>query len=179
MRVILIILLASISIGSASQTNLEAISSSIDSLTKQSLSKIYNNKIKIQTEYSELVDRIESSFKSLDSNYIITTHSKYGTLFSLDTIKIEYNYVNSTRTIRLVANIQTLADDNIVDYSIPYIFTDSIDIDNISRIEDESFPFTKGKLIKESSFGDDALEPAIFVGSAVIIIYLLFTVRSS
>jgi hypothetical protein len=96
----------------------------------------------------------------------------------LDTIQIEYNAANSIRTVRLVANIQTLADDNIVSYTIPYIYTDTIDTDNISRIEDESFPFTKGILIEESSFWDDALEPAIFVGSAAVIIYLLFTVRS-
>lgn len=179
MRTILIILVMSCTIAVASPTNLEVITNSIDSLAKQSTANIYNKKIKIHSEYIELIDKLESSYEKQDSNYQVTNSTQYGTLISLDTIQIEYNATNNIRTVRLVANIQTLADDNIVSYTFPYIYTDTIDTDNISRIEDESFPFTKGKLIEESSFWDDALEPAIFVGSAAIIIYLLFTVRSS
>ncbi len=179
MRELLIILIAATSIGTASPTNLEVITNSIDSLAQKSIVNIYNKKLKIHSEYSELLDKLESSYNKLDSNYQITNSNQYGTLISLDTIQIEYNQATSLRTVKLVANIQTLADDNIVSYTLPYIFTDTIDTDNISRIEDESFPFTKGKLIEESSFWDDALEPALFVGSAAVIIYLLFTVRSS
>lgn len=179
MRTLLVILIASYTIGNASPTNLEVITNSIDSLSKKSVANIYNKKIKIRSEYSELLDKIESSYKKIDSNYQITNSSQYGTLISLDTIQIEYNEANGLRTIRLVANIQTLADDNIVDYTIPYIYRDTIDIANIARIEDESFAFTKGRLIEHSSFWDDALEPAVYVGAAAVIIYLLFTVRSS
>lgn len=179
MKTLLIVLLASYSIGIASPTNLEVISNSIDSLSKKSIANIYNKKLKIHSNFSPLIDKLESSYKSLDSSYQITNSTQYGTLISLDTIQIHYNETNSTRTIRIVANIQTLADDNIVDYTIPFAYTDTIDIDNIARLEDESFPFTKGVLIQESSFWDDAIEPVVFIGSAAVIIYLLFTVRSS
>ncbi len=179
MRTLLVILIASYSIGIASPTNLEVITSSIDSLAKDSQTKLYNKKIKIRSEYSPLIDKLESSYKKLDSNYQITNSSQYGTLISLDTIQIVYNEVTGIRTVRLIANIQTLADDNIVDYTIPYIYTDTVDIANIARLEDESFPFTNGQLIEHSSFWDDAIEPVVFVGAAAIIIYLLFTVRSS
>lgn len=179
MRTLLVILIASYSMGYASPTNLEVITNSIDSLAQKSTANIYNKKIKIRSEYSELLDKAESSYKEIDSSYQITNSSQYGTLISLDTIQIEYNEENSTRTIRLVANIQTLRGDNIVDYTIPYIYTDTIDIANIVHLEHNSYPFTKGRLIEHSSFWNDALEPAVYVGAAAVIIYLLFTVRSS
>ncbi|MER3329251.1 MAG: hypothetical protein RIF34_06690 [Candidatus Kapaibacterium sp.] len=179
MKILIIVFLVSCSIGNASPTNLEVISNSIDSLAKKSNTYIYNEKIKIRSNYSQLLDKLESSYKKLDSSYQITNSSQYGTLISLDSIQIEYEEANKTRTVRLVANIQTLADDNIVDYTIPFTYTDTIEIANLALIEDETFPFTKGKLIEHSSFWDDAIEPVIFVGSAAVIIYLLFTVRSS
>jgi hypothetical protein len=165
--------------GYASPTNLEVITNSIDSLAKKSSANIYNKKIKIRSEYGELLDKLESSFKKLDSGYQITNSSQYGTQISLDTIQIEYNEATSIRTVRLVANIQTLRDDDIVDLTIPYIYTDSIDVANIGGLENKSYSFTKGQLIEHSSFWDDALEPAVYVGAAAVIIYLLFTVRSS
>lgn len=179
MKTLFIVLLASYSLGNAAPTNLEVISNSIDSIAQISKSHIFNNRIKIQSEFNPLLDKLETSFSKLDSNYQITNSSPYGTLISLDTIQINYEEATNSRTIRIVANIQTLADDNIVDYTVPFIYKDSIDTDNISSIEDESFTFTKGVLIEESSFWDDALEPVVFVGSAAVIIYLLFTVRSS
>jgi hypothetical protein len=169
----------SYSISVATPTNLEVIINSIDSLAQKSKVNINNNNLKLHSEYSDLFDKLESSYKNLDSNYQITNSTKYGTLISLDTIQIEYNTANSTRTIRLVANIQTLDDSIIASYTTPYIYTDTIDTDNINQFENESYLFTKGRLIEESSFWDDAIEPAIYVGSAVVIIYLLFTVRSS
>ena len=179
MRAIFIVLIMSYSISVATPTNLEVIINSIDSLAQKSKANINNKNLKLHSEYSDLFDKLESSYKNLDSNYQITNLTKYGTLISLDTIQIEYNTANSTRTIRLVANIQTLDDDNIVSYTIPYIYTDTVDTDNTNQFENESYPFTKGRLIEESSFWDDAIEPAIFVGSAAVVIFLLFTVRSS
>lgn len=179
MRAIFIVLIMSYSISVATPTNLEVIINSIDSLAQKSKVNINNKNLKLHSEYNDLFDKLESSYKNLDSNYQITNSTKYGTLISLDTIQIEYNTVNSTRTIRLVANIQTLDDDKIVSYTIPYIYTDTINTDNTNQFENESYPFTKGRLIEESSFWDDAIEPAIFVGSAAVVIFLLFTVRSS
>ena len=179
MKTLLVILIASYSMGYASPTNLEVITNSIDSLAQKSTANIYNKKIKIRSEYSELFDKLESSYKKLDSSYQITNSSQYGTQISLDSIQIEYNEATSIRTVRLVANIQSLIGDNIVDYAIPYIYTDTIDVANIARLENKSYPFTKGRLIEHSSFWDDALEPAVYVGAAAVILYLLFTVRSS
>lgn len=178
MKLLILIIFGSYSLVFASPTNLEVIINSIDSIAIKSEPMIFKKSIKIQSEFQELVDRIESSYKNLDSNYVVTNSNQYGASISLDSIQINYNESDGTRTIKLIANLQSLADDNIVSYQIPVLYSDTIEVENISRIEDESFPFTKGNLLEESSIWNDVLEPVVFVGSSAIIIYLLFTVRS-
>jgi hypothetical protein len=60
------------------------------------------------------------------------------------------------------------------------IFIDKISKDDINYIEDSEFQFDKAILQKEkSSFWKKYLEPIIIVGSSLITVLLLFTVRSS
>lgn len=178
MKYILLFIIISATLVASTPTNLQIISNSIDSIAIKSIPKIYNKKLKVLSKFAPIAEKLESALLREDSTLIITNENNFGTKIVLDSILIEYIESTNERRITLVAHITTLADDNIVEFMIADTNTDTINTDNISRIEDESFPFTNGKLIEESSFWDDVLEPAVFIGAAGIIVYLLFTVRS-
>lgn len=175
--IFLIIAFSSIAFGSP-ETNLEVILSQIDSLAGEAQTKIYNKKIKTLTNFSALKDKLETSLKELDTAVVITNGDKYGTSVNLDSIAIVYDEESGTRQINTSLYIQTLADDNIVEYRVTNNYRDTIDLDLVSQLENTNFSFTKGIWVGESSFWDDVWEPAAYVGGAAVIIYLLFTVRS-
>lgn len=178
MKYILLLIFVASTLVASQPTNLQVISNSIDSIVAKSTSKIYNKKIKIKSKYDVIAEKLESELLKVDSSLIITKGESYGTQIVLDSIYIEYKKSTNERLIFLIAQITTLADDNIVSFTIPELFKDTINTDIISQIEDETFPFTKGKMIEKSSFWDDAIEPVVYVGAAAVIVYLLFTVRS-
>lgn len=178
MKLILLLIFFYLPLVATPPTNLQIISNSIDSIASKSLTKIYNKKINIQSRYEPITDKLSSTFLRLDSNFILVGSKSYKSQITLDTIIISYNEATGERNITLTAYITTLADDNIVVFPVSQTYKDTIDINSISTLEDESYPFTKGILVEESSFWDDVLEPAVYVGTAAIIIYLLFTVRS-
>lgn len=65
-------------------------------------------------------------------------------------------------------------------YSNEYEYSDIIDLSNITSIENENYPITKGKINKqESSFFDDLIEPIIITGTIAVSVILLFTIRSN
>lgn len=160
------------------KTNLEIVLDQIDSLAVKAQQKIYNKKIRPLTEYTTLKDKLESSLRNLDTAIVITNADNYGTSVNLDSISIVYEEESGTRQINTSLYIITLNDDHIVEYRVSTSYQDTIDLDLTSELEDESFEFTKGVRIEESSFWDDVWEPAAYVGGAAVIIYLLFTVRS-
>lgn len=55
--------------------------------------------------------------------------------------------------------------------------TDTIQVDQIQSLENESFPFTKGEIPPEP-FLDSIIEPVIAIGVAAISIFLFFSQRS-
>ena len=57
------------------------------------------------------------------------------------------------------------------------IISDTLLFDNVSKIENGAFPFTKGNLPDEPFFYS-VLEPIIYVGVTISVIYLLFITRS-
>lgn len=54
---------------------------------------------------------------------------------------------------------------------------DIIKVDEIERLENRSFPFTRGELPPEA-FMSSLIEPIIVVGAAAIVVILFFSVRS-
>lgn len=61
----------------------------------------------------------------------------------------------------------------------PFSFSsvDTVRVDEVKNLEDESIPFTRGELPAEPFFSG-LLEPAAAIGTAAAIIILYFTVRS-
>lgn len=178
MRYILLIFALSSFAFANPKTNLEIILNQIDTLTAKAEQKIYNKQIRPLTEFTPLKDKLETSLRNLDTAIVITNADNYGTSVNLDSISIVYDEESSTRQINSSLYIITLNDDHIVEYRVSASYRDTIDLKITSQLEDESFKFTKGVRIEESSFWDDVWEPAAYVGGAAVIIYLLFTVRS-
>lgn len=172
-----IIAFTSVSFGSP-KTNLEIIFEQLDTLAVKAENKIFNKKIRPQTEFPQLQNKLETSIARLDSNIILTQADNYGTSIILDSISVQYDEQTNTRQITTSLYIQTLADDNIVEYRVSSIYQDTIDLEMTSELEDESYAFTIGIMNTESSFWDDVWEPSVYVVGAAAILYLLFSVRS-
>ncbi len=61
-----------------------------------------------------------------------------------------------------------------------YIFRDSVAEKDLAIIESSAYPFSKSPVPEQNkSWLDEALEPAILVGSAALTVILFFTVRSN
>jgi hypothetical protein len=178
MKTLFLIIAFSSVVYGAPKSNLEVILSQIDSLAVDAQTKIYSKSIKPLSDFPELKDKLESSLKKLDTAIVITYGDNYGTVVELDSVSIVYDEANSTRQINTSLFIQTLADNNIVEYRVINSYQDTIDLDFTNDLENSDFHFTKGIRVGESSFWDDVWEPAAYVGGAAVIIYLLFTVRS-
>ena len=58
-----------------------------------------------------------------------------------------------------------------------YTFKDTVRVDSIKQIENNSYSFTKGDVPPEPFFGD-LLEPIVAIGTAAVAVILFFTVRS-
>jgi len=58
-----------------------------------------------------------------------------------------------------------------------YSSRDTVEYDSIKKAECASFPFTQGEIPAEPFFAS-LLEPVVAVGSAAVVIYLFFSVRS-
>jgi hypothetical protein len=58
-----------------------------------------------------------------------------------------------------------------------YAISDTINYDNIREIQNSSYPVTNGEIPPEPFFSN-LLEPVIAVGSAAVVIFLFFTIRS-
>lgn len=64
--------------------------------------------------------------------------------------------------------------------SYEIVLSDTIDLDGTSSLEDSAYPFTIGTSIhkRRSGFWKKIVEPAVVIGTSVVMVVLLFTVRS-
>lgn len=87
----------------------------------------------------------------------------FGEYLSPRTLYISGNYLNS------------LSGKGLEDFYIAV--TDTVRVDEINLLENDSFPFTKGELPPEP-FLSSLIEPVIAIGVAAVSIILFFTLRS-
>jgi len=178
MKYIFLLFTSFVTLSSSTPTNLDIISDAIDSLTSQNILMFETKTIKVVSKYSPIQDKLANRLTEMDSNIVITNADQYDVLIKLDSIGITYDENTQTRLVKTIASIYSINNGMLSEIISPIVLKDKIDINTISSIENSNYPFTKGELIEESSFWDDALEPAVFVGAAAVAIYLLFTVRS-
>jgi len=87
----------------------------------------------------------------------------FGDYFLPRKIFIEGNYLNSS-------SMRGLSD-------FYFVSLDSVKVEEIESLENESFPFTKGKIPAEPFFSS-LWEPVIAIGVAAVTVILFFSVRS-
>jgi hypothetical protein len=87
----------------------------------------------------------------------------FGDYYVPRTLFIKGNYINS------------FSERGFRDFYITSV--DTVKVDNINKLENNSFPFTKGKIPTEPFFSS-LWEPVIAISAAAIAIILFFSVRS-
>lgn len=180
MKLSLLIFLFGYSLTCASaETNLEIISKSIDSLAHHVVSNYNVAAVRVKSKYEPLRYKFESSLKSLDSTVSFSNSDASDVIIDIDSVSIVYLEKSNERQTTVSARIYSIANGKLAETIYPITITDTIETNNITDYENRNYDFTRGVMIEETSFWEDALEPIVFVGSAAVIIYLLFTVRSS
>lgn len=82
----------------------------------------------------------------------------------------------TTRTIEIKGNyMQTFSEKGLEEFNISE--KDTVKVSDIEKLENESFPFTQGKIPAEP-FLSSIWEPVIAIGIAAVTVFLFFTVRS-
>lgn len=85
-------------------------------------------------------------------------------------------YLRKNR-ITFIGWIEDFEDKPIQSFNINKVFSEKLNIDNLSQIEESPYSFVKGET-KELSFWTNTLEPILVGGSISVIVYLFFSVRS-
>lgn len=178
-----------------SRTNLEVFYSLTDSVTNEIISELDT-----ETEKIYLVLNLGESY-SLFSNHIKTAFNSRGIEIIKDTREglpvptidivienagVEYNEMFRdgwfgdhllTRNCNISGNyLNSFTGRGKIVFN--FSNTDTVKVEEVEKLESESFPFTKNTL-PEEPFLSGLVEPIIAIGTAAAIIILFFTVRSS
>ena len=134
---------------------------------------IFNNQI-ISTLIKKNKSIVDSSMQNVVKvNYVIDVADlKYGEMFRDGFLGEE----KIPRFFKLKGNY--LIENNEANVKkFEYTYTDTINVDEISDVENLSYPFTRSDVPAEPFFSN-IWEPVIAIGSAAIAVYLFFSVRS-
>ncbi len=188
---LLSLLLLTVSLQAQTKSNLEVFYSLLDSSIYEiknmlaEKSEISNLKINLGKEYS------------IFHNYIVSGLSPEGIIINRNTDSApELSYVIETANVEYYKmERRGLFGDYFVERKIivqgnylihpghhgmkrfSFSQIDSVDVSEIQKIENYSYPFTRGELPAEPFF-PGLIEPIIAIGTAAIAIILFFTVRS-
>ncbi len=190
---ILILVFASTLLHAQNKTNLEMINQLVDSssskivdeITNESIS--YNLHISSVKEYSILNDRVLASFsnRGIKLSAILNDTNKIN--YSITQAGVEYSnlfrdgmfgdYLLERKFI-LSGNFSIQNSSVILNAdTFYYTATDTVAYDDFVFIENNSLPFTKGK-VPEPPFVPSLLEPVIAITAVVVTVILFFSVRS-
>lgn len=168
------------------QTNKQVIDSIFKSFYSKIAFKLYEFKISeiniVQNpDYQYFINILINELS--DDNIKLSTSS--GTTLKLNINEFDIKYLetneNLIRTINIDASIYILDKNGelkLLD-NLHSRYNDIIEANEVTNIENEMFPFTKGKLPKgRKSFFDELIEPIIVVGATVLTVVLFFSVRT-
>lgn len=168
------------------QTNKQIIDSVFNSFYsriafKLTESKIYEVYIVQNSDYQYFINKLTNELYYKNIKVANTTT----TTLQLNINEFNINYLevkdNLNREITINASIYIIEKNGelkLLD-NLNTIYNDVIEMDDIDRLENEMFTFTKGKLPKsKKSFFDEIIEPVIVVGTAVLTVVLFFSVRT-
>jgi len=190
---ILLLLFTSSQLFAQGKTNLEMINQLVDSSTTKISNEIinrsvgYNLQLNSVIDYSRLDERILSSFSSRGIKLIIDSTKANKLNYSITQTGVEYsdlfrdglfgNYLLERKFVLSgnfsVQNSSTILSANTFYYTV----TDTVPYDRFIFIENNSLPFTKGK-VPEPPFVPSLLEPIVAITAVVVTVILFFSVRS-
>jgi len=191
---LIIILLSALEIKSQTKTNLDVFYSLTDSLVDKINSEIPSSEMKILLtlnlgqSYSLFSNSIIERFKK-NGKEILERPSDELNINKVDIVfegaGVEYgemfrdgwfgsHYIQRYSTI-FGNYLQTQSEGGIRDFEFTAI--DTVKVDDLKFLENESFPFTKGNIPAEPFLSGFA-EPLIAIGIVAAVIVIFFTVRS-
>ncbi|MFI5237707.1 MAG: hypothetical protein ACHQLA_07215 [Ignavibacteriales bacterium] len=192
--IIVIILLSSPKVNCQLKTNLDVFYSLTDTLVDKINSEIPSNEkqilltLNLGHNYSLFSNNIMERFKK-DGREILNQPPDDLNVPTIDIVMegagVEYgemfrdgffgtHYIQRYSTI-FGNYLQTLPDKRKRDFEITVL--DTVKVEDINSLENQSFPFTKGTVPAEPFLSGFA-EPLIAIGTAALVIVLFFTIRS-
>jgi len=170
-------------------TNFEIIDSLINSIISEISQEIKTNKIKVQSNLQDklIENRILNALLKNFSVYL-DTDDETKNLLRFDAFKSKISYVEEksgflkTSKLKRVVEVNlfySLIENGSVKFSgdLKREFHDYINFDEIAKIEDRAFDFTKGEIIVRKFNLQKITELFLVASSIGIAIYLLFVVR--
>jgi len=105
--------------------------------------------------------------------------------YTIEEVKVHYSEIDRDgmfgdflmpRKLSLKGNF-SIDKKNIFTKNFNYTFLDTVNVNAVKSLENESFPFTKGEVPAEPFFSS-ITEPVIAISSAAVAVILFFTIRS-
>lgn len=133
---------------------------------------VFNNKIIASLHSAGKIVTVNNSSRTIPKvNFVIDNVStEYGEIFRSGFLG-EYLI---PRDLSLNGNFLI---QNSIYRNFNFSFSDTIKVEEVELVENESFPFTKGKVPSEPFFSG-LIEPVIAIGTAALAVILFFTIRS-
>ena len=190
---ILLLLFISSLLFAQGRTNLEMINQLVDSSTTKISNEIinrsvgYNLQLNSVIDYSRLDERVLSSFSSRGIKLIIDSTEANKLNYSITQTGVEYSdlfrdglfgdYLLERKFV-LSGNFSIQNSSTILSAdTFYYTVADTVSYDRFIYIENNSLPFTKGK-VPEPPFVPSLLEPVVAITAVVVTVILFFSVRS-
>jgi len=177
----------SLQVSGQAKTNLELFFQLADSAANNLQQNLHNEKdFKIDFVLGKDYQVFQNSILAHFVNKEINNESgKIIIHFAITEVKVEYSEPERkglfgslwvTRNLRFSGNYSINSTTCVVKDFL-YTVNDEIPYEDITSMENSSFPFTQGKIPAEPLFSS-LLEPAIALGSAAAAVYIFFTARS-
>lgn len=189
LRFLFFIVLLSVTIKAQIISNLEKFYSFVDSASNLLINDltikdgVYLN-LDFSTDYLVFNNQIRGNLLRNNIRLVKNDEAKIKIDFIIDDCLVSYGEPRkdgwfgdfyTERTIKLSGNYFIPNSVSVKNFSFEE--TDIVKVDDIQKIENRAFPFTKGELPPEP-FLSSILEPIVAVGAAAITIILFFSVRS-
>ena len=189
---LIIIFLLSQSAYSQTTSNLDQFYALIDSASNQLLmdlgdTKKVNLELNFGTDYSVFANQVRG--KLLRNNIQLVGDNSEDKNFVRVNFVVDNSFVGYTepekdgifgnfftqRKVELSGNYFISKNPQVKDFKLTAI--DTINVEEVEKVENRSYPFTQGELPPEPFFSS-LLEPIVAIGAAAVTVILFFTVRS-
>lgn len=185
--ILLLFLLLSFSANGQTKTNLELFFQLADSSANELANVIGSDKnVQIDFVLGKDYQVFQNTILAHFQNKQVSNEKENSSVhFSVTEVKVEYNEPERKhlfgsfvvqRNLSLSGNYSIVSVTNVVK-DFHFSISDEIPYEDITAVENSSFPFTQGKIPAEPFFSS-LLEPAIALGSAAVAVYIFFSARS-